>query len=242
LLHYRAAPHAIGGKAELRFAPLTDSDRGSPGWRRHHLSRRRNVMKSRTNAFFSTLTAIGAGVLLWSGGAFAAPGVEDSEVNSARGQTRSQLIRTTASIVGIDNIDRSVLLKSDDGSQTWVHVPASIEGFDHLKMGDRVNVDFYQSLAISLAPSGSKPSMSATQAGAVDRGAGVKGRELRVSATVVSVDPAAETVTFKGPKGRLSTVNVEDPALQARLPTLKPGQVVQFDYVEAVAADLRPAS
>ena len=84
--------------------------------------------------------------------------------------------------------------------------------------------------------------MSATQAGAVDMGAGIKGRELRVSATVVSVDPAAETVTFRGPKGHISTVNVEDPALQAKLPSLKPGQVVQFDYTEAVAADVRPAS
>ena len=199
-------------------------------------------MNSRTKALPSLLTAVGAGALLLSSAALAAPGVDDSEVNSAKGQTRSQLIHTSASIVGIDNIDRSVLLKADDGTQTWVHVPESVAGFERLKMGDKVNVDFYQSLAISLAPSGSKPSMSATQAGAVDLGAGIKGRELRVSATVMSVDPAAETVTFKGPKGHISTVNVEDPALQAKLPSLKPGQVVQFDYTEAVAADVRPVS
>ncbi len=40
----------------------------------------------------------------------------------------------------------------------------------------------------------------------------------------------------------MATVNVQDPALQAKLPSLKPGQVVQFDYIEAVAADIRPAS
>jgi cold shock CspA family protein len=199
-------------------------------------------MNSRTRALPSILAAVGAGALLLSATAFAAPSVEDSEVNSAKGQTRSQLIHTSASIVGIDNIDRSVLLKTDEGAQTWVHVPDSVAGFDRLKMGDRVNVDFYQSLAISLAPSGSKPSMSATQAGAVEMGAGVKGRELRLSATVISVDPAAQTVTFKGPKGHISTVNVENPALQAKLPSLRPGQVVQFDYTEAVAADIRPAS
>jgi cold shock CspA family protein len=193
-------------------------------------------MNSRT-----ILTAVGAGALFLSGAAFAA-GVEDAEVNSAKGQIRSQLIHTSASIIGIDNTDRSVLLKTDEGAQTWVHVPDSVAGFDRLKMGDRVNVDFYQSLAISLAPSGSKPSMSATQAGAVEMGAGVKGRELRLSATVISVDPAAQTVTFKGPKGHISTVNVENPALQAKLPSLRPGQVVQFDYTEAVAADIRPAS
>jgi hypothetical protein len=199
-------------------------------------------MNSRTKTLPPILAAIGVGVLLSSGAAFAAPGVDDSEVNSAKGQTRSQLIHTSATITGIDNTDRSVLLKASDGTENWIRVPASVAGFDRLKMGDWVNVDYYQSLAISLAPSGSKPSMSATQAGAVDLGAGVQGREFRLSAKVVSVDQAAETVTFKGPKGRVRTVSVESPALQAKLPTLKPGQVVQFDYTEAVAADIRPAS
>ena len=81
-----------------------------------------------------------------------------------------------------------------------------------------------------------------TQAGSSDLGAGIQSREFKISAKVVSVDPAANTVTFKGPKGRVRTVNVENPALQAKLPTLKPGQVVQFDYTEAVAADIKPAS
>jgi hypothetical protein len=199
-------------------------------------------MNNRTRAFSPILGAIGTGVLLLSRAGFAAPSVEDAQVTSANGQTRSQLIQTSASITGIDNIDRSVLLKASDGSENWVHVPESVAGFERLKMGDKVNVDYYQSLAVSLAPSGSKPSMTATQTGAVDLGAGVQGRELKISAKVVSVDQAANTVTFKGPKGRLRTVNVEDPALQAKLATLKPGQVVQFDYTEAVAADIRPAS
>jgi hypothetical protein len=199
-------------------------------------------MNSRTKFSGLTLAALGAAVLLLSKAAIAAPSVDDSVVNTAKGQTRSQLIHTSASIIGIDNTDRSVLLKSSDGTQNWVHVPDSMAGFDRLKMGDKVDVDYYQSLAISLAPSGTKPSQSSTQAGERDLGAGVMGREFRISAKVVSVDPAANTVTFKGPQGRVRTVNVEDAALQSKLATLKPGQVVQFDYTEAVAADIRPSS
>ena len=198
-------------------------------------------MNSSTKLSRTILTAVGAGVLFFSGAAFAA-GVDDSVVNTPTGQTRSQLIHTSASIIGIDNTDRSVLLKASDGTQNWVHVPDSMAGFDRLKMGDKVDVDYYQSLAISLAPSGTKPSQSMSQAGERDLGAGVTGREFRLSAKVVSVDQAANTVTFKGPQGRIRTVNVEDAALQAKLATLKPGQVVQFDYTEAVAADIRPAS
>jgi len=199
-------------------------------------------MKSRTKLSSILLSAVGAGALLLSRAAFAAPSVEDSEVNSAKGQIRSQLIHTRATIMGIDTGDRALLLKASDGSQNWVHVPDSVAAFDRLKVYDKVNVDFYQSMAISLAPSGTKPSMSATQEGAVDLAAGVKGREFKVSAKVVSGDPAANTVTFKGPQGRVRTVNVENPALQAKLSSLKPGQVGQFDYTEAVAADVRPAS
>ena len=188
------------------------------------------------------LTAIGAGVLFSSGVASAAPSMENSEVNSPTGQTRSQLIHSSATIAGIDSTDRSVLLKTSDGTENWVHVPDSVQGFDRLKVGDKVDVDYYQSLAISMMPAGSKPSMTASQAGAVDLGAGVQSREFKLSAKVVSVDPAANTVTFKGPKGRVRTVNVENPAMQAKLANLKPGQVVQFDYTEAVAADIRPTS
>ena len=38
------------------------------------------------------------------------------------------------------------------------------------------------------------------------------------------------------------TVTVSDPALQKKLPNLKPGQVVQFTYSEQMAASIRPAA
>jgi hypothetical protein len=184
----------------------------------------------------------GVGLLLLGGVALAAPTADEMEVNTPKGQTRSELIHMSASIIGIDNTSRSVLLKGDDGAENWVRVPTSVKTFDKLKMGDKVDADVYLSLAVSLAPSGAKPTMSEKQVGAVDVADGVQARELKISAAVVSVDQAANTVTFKGPKGKIRTVHVQDAALQAKLGSLKPGQVVQFDYTEAVAADIRPAS
>jgi hypothetical protein len=198
-------------------------------------------MNTRRNKWTGILIAAGAELLLLGGAALAAPAVEGSEVNTPNGQTRTQLVHATASITGIDNTSRSVLLKSDDGAETWVRVPDAVK-FSKLKMADKVDVDYYQSLAISVDPSGAKPTMSEKQTGAIDVGSGIQARELKVSAAVVSVDTAENTVTFKGPKGRMRTVHVEDAALQAKLGSLKPGQVVQFDYTEAVAADIRPAA
>jgi ribosomal protein S1 len=71
---------------------------------------------------------------------------------------------------------------------------------------------------------------------------GGAGREMTVSGTVVSIDPKFNKVTFKGPRGDVRTVTVQDPDMQKKLHRLKVGQVVQITYTEAMAAAIRPAS
>lgn len=201
-------------------------------------------MTKQMNKWLSAVAGVAGGMLtLQTAGAVqAAPGMEESVTNTATGQTRTQLIHAVATVKGINRSDRSVILKKDDGEETTVHVPDAVKGFDTLKMGDKVDIDYYESLALSMAPAGTKPSMSERKGSAVDIGGGIKGRELKMSAEVVSVDPAANTVTFKGPKGNMRTVYVADPANQEKLATMKPGQVVQFDYTEATAATIRQAA
>jgi cold shock CspA family protein len=199
-------------------------------------------MTKRMNKWNVLLAGVAGGMLSLSGVAKAAPAVEEGETNTANGQTRTQLVHTTASVTAINRSTRSVTLKKDDGEETMVHAPDAVKQFDTLKVGDKVDVDYYESLAVSMAPTGSKPSMTERKGRAVDIGGGVQGRELNVSAEVVSVDPSANTVTIKGPKGNIRTIYVADSALQQKLPSVKPGQVVQFTYTEAVAATIRPSS
>ena len=175
------------------------------------------------------------------GSASAAPTTETSESSSATGHEVSKLQHMTATITAIDRADRMVTLKSEQGDEETISVPSDAKVFDKLKVGEKVDIDYYQSLAVSMAPSGSKPSMSERRGRAVDMGGGVRGREVTMTAEVVSVDPSANIVTFKGPKGNLRTVHVENPALQEKLPSLKPGQVVQFDYTQAIAASIKPS-
>ena len=90
----------------------------------------------------------------------------------------------------------------------------------------------------------SMPSMteksSGTRMGEGPGGSAMGTREQTVSAQVISVDVPNNKVTFKGPKGNRKTITVSDPTLQ--LPNLKPGQVVQFTYTEAVAVSIRPSA
>jgi hypothetical protein len=156
-------------------------------------------------------------------------------------KTTSELIHTTAKVMGINHGTRAVSLKRDDGDQLTVTVPPDVKAFDRLKVGDKVAIDYYESMAVSILPPGAKPAMAERKGRSVDMGGGVTGKEITVSAEVMSVDPAKNTVTFKGPHGQLKTVMVQDPELQQKLSSLKPGQVVQFTYAEATAASIQPA-
>src|SRR4051812_12054718 len=148
----------------------------------------------------------------------------------------------TVVVTGIDRSARAVTLQNAEGEKKTVKVPPEVKAYDTLTVGARIDITYQESLAVAMMPTGSKPSMSERSVDGKAEGAVAGGaRELQISAEVVSVDAAANTVTFKGPKGQLKTLTVADPQMQKKLPSLKPGQVVQFTYTEAVAASIRPA-
>src|SRR5258708_37002492 len=92
--------------------------------------------------------------------AAAAPTTETSESNYAGGQTRSKLTHATATVESVDHAARMVTLKKEDGDETTVAVPTEVKMFDTLKKGDKVDIDYYESWPISMAPTGSNPSAS----------------------------------------------------------------------------------
>jgi len=148
----------------------------------------------------------------------------------------------TMVVTGIDRGNRTVMLQNADGDKRNVNVPTDVKAFDTLKVGDRVDIDYYEAMAVALAPPGAKPSVSERSTSSrMAEGGRMAGRETTITAEVLSVDVPANKVTFKGPQGNARTVQVSDPVLQKKLPSLKPGQRVQFIYTEAVAASIRPS-
>ena len=109
--------------------------------------------------------------------------------------------------------------------------------FDKLKVGDKINVEYAESIVLGMLPKGTKPSVTTTGAAIP----GAAGAQMSVSAEIVNVDTAHNKVTFKGPKGKIKTVAVQSPDLQSRLPSLKPGDVLVFQYTEALVTAIQPA-
>jgi Cu/Ag efflux protein CusF len=183
----------------------------------------------------------GAGIGLLAFALAAAPAVADTPppttTTTEQGgsmPSATQTIHATVVVTAIDKSARKLTVKTSEGDMVDITVPADVKEFDKLKKGDKVDIDYMESIAIGMAPKGTKPS-------AIERAAtvpGAAGREVVVTAEVTKVDAAHNKVTIKGPSGK-QTVSVTDPDLQARLPNLKKGQVLMFTYTEAVATAIQ---
>jgi hypothetical protein len=159
------------------------------------------------------------------------------------GPAAAELTRESVTVTAIDRAKRSVTLQNADGDTKSVKVPEDMKSFDTLKVGDKIDIEYYESVSVNVLPAGTKPTMSeSTSGGRTGEGSAATAREMQISGTVLAVDAKANKVTIKGPRGNTRTVNVSDPQMQKKLQTLKPGQVVQLTYTEGVAASIRPTS
>jgi len=160
---------------------------------------------------------------------------------SAIGPATARRLHETVVVSAIDRAARTVTLMNAEGEPRTVGVPADMRSFDTLKLGDHVDVDYYESIGLALMPAASKANLTETTTGsAAELGVGSLGRQIKATVEVVGVDEVMNRVTFKGPKGNVRTVTVYDPAIQKKLTSLQPGQMVQITYREAIAASIKP--
>ncbi len=88
------------------------------------------------------------------------------------------------------------------------------------------------------APATSAPKPSAEAPPARRSPAWGKPRAIKLHGTVAAVDKEKKTITLKGSKGRMVTLDVHDPS---KLEAVKVGDPVVATYYEAVAVQVKPA-
>jgi Cu/Ag efflux protein CusF len=140
----------------------------------------------------------------------------------------------TATIEAIDKASRVITLKESTGQLLDVAAPAEMEGFNNLKVGDRVTATYFQAIAVSVRKPGAPatPSTPVTTTRREDRKPGSETRKQQTfTVTVESVDPKAPALTVKGPKGRVMTLGVAD---AAQLQNIKAGDSVDVTYYESL--------
>ena len=178
---------------------------------------------------------IGAAVNAQPGGTVA--------IETSPGQAKAvQIKETVATVESVDAKKRQVMLRDAAGREHALVLGPEVRNVDQLKKGDRVTVQYAESLSLKLVKNGKElPSRTDTsdvarsQPGA--KPGGIVAEQINVTADVIAVDADKKTVTLKGPN-RTVDLTVTDPA---QLALIKVGDKINAVYTQAVAVDVKPA-
>jgi len=152
-------------------------------------------------------------------------------------------VQVSAQVVAIDKGLRTISLKGPKGNVVDVVAGDEVKNFAQIKVGDFVVVQVMQSLTLELqktksGESGISERQAVVTAKPGERPAAAAGREVTAIAKVTGVDKKAKTITLKGPRGNVVTLDVQNPD---HFKVVKVGDEVQVVYTEAVAISVEPA-
>jgi len=176
-----------------------------------------------------------AGVLALSQAAFAQ---DTKTAKSADGAVRAsggELV-TRATIVELDKVRRTAVLKGPRGQLTQVDVPESVKNFNEVRVGDELVLRYAAAIATKLEPVATNHGIrervessvdAAAPAGALP-GSGAA-RTVEVLAVVQSIDRKARTATLRG-ISRTVTVKIPD---DMDVSKMKAGSEVRAVFTEA---------
>ncbi|MBK4721492.1 hypothetical protein JJL56_21785 [Azospirillum sp. YIM DDC1] len=156
----------------------------------------------------------------------------------------SAAVTIHAKITAIDVGKRKVTLAGRSGTPVTVMAGPAVR-LEMLKMGDTVDAQFYRSVAFMVSQPGTPvPEDEVQQAVArpAEAPGGIGVQVTRLSGLVVGIDLSANSIDLVNPNGgEVYTVNVTDPARQAKLPSLKVGDTITAVVSEALAVSIEPA-
>ena len=197
---------------------------------------------NRTKKF---LCAMGFGVASWiaMGPAIAqeANPPEQTKQMPTTSMSKMQKKSMEATVVRVDTAKRHLVVKGDNGEQQTLSVPESVKRLDEIKPGDKLKVDYYTSLAISLNKSEGAPGAGEkmlTEGKGTKLPSGVIAHQESGTVEIAKIDKDKNQVTVKRPNGDMDTIDIKDPDLQSKLGTLKEGDKIQATYTEAAAISI----
>jgi hypothetical protein len=153
------------------------------------------------------------------------------------GTVNEDTVTTRATVTHVDLEHRMVTLRRHDGSIVELQVGPEVRNLPQVAVGDEVTAVYYESLAYDVRPAGTATPPPDTEehfarAEPGGKPGAVGSRMSTLTATITGVDPAAGTVTLRGPTGRSLTVKARDPR---KLAHVSVGDLVDITYTEAVA-------
>ena len=155
----------------------------------------------------------------------------------AQGVEVGDAVVLTAEVVAIDRVDRTLALLGPDGNVVAVEVGHEARNFDQIEIGDQVNVEYYEAVALYLGKHGQKPEedvgLVVARSKKGEKPGVVVAEAVDVSATITAINKKKRKITLKGPDGKKFKTKV-DKSVKA-FDTLKVGDSIHVRYTEAIA-------
>jgi hypothetical protein len=183
--------------------------------------------------------AMGSGVLAQQPGATGGAVLASEPGKAAVART----VEVSAQVLAIDKATRTLTLKGPKGAALDVVAGEEVRNFDQIKVGDYIVARYVAALTLELRKTkvaAGEPTVreGAAKAQPGERPAVAGARQITAIADVTAVDPQKSTVTLKGPRGNVVTLNVQNPD---QFKVVKKGDQVEVTYTEAVALAVEPA-
>lgn len=172
-------------------------------------------------------------------------GASTTKVNSA-GTKRidSSVTELSTTVQAVDLQERTITVVAADGQPVTFAVHPEVQRLSEVKPGDKIALRYYQSLALELrAPTATERKHPHV----VGDGVGINNRDLppglaaaktvHAIVTVVGINRDKNTVTVKGPAGRVVEVRARDPK---NLDRLKLNDTIAATYTEGLAVGIVP--
>jgi len=154
---------------------------------------------------------------------------------------KTETVTKTVTIEAIERSQRIVTFKDDKGVMDTVQVGPEMKRFDELKVGDKVNFRYYESMVFQVkkaGPSGADTGEVATSGGGGKTPSGTLAQQITMTVTVVSVDAKVPSITVKTQNGDVITRKIEN---KKNLEGVAPGDRIVITYTQALLAAVEPA-
>ncbi|MGO4222323.1 hypothetical protein AB4Y64_10770 [Lysobacter sp. TAF61] len=158
-------------------------------------------------------------------------------------ETVAMNVQATGKIVNIDTPSRLITIENQAGEQVEVHADQTVRNFDQVHVGDTVQIDYVNAITVDIQPAGSaepgayiKEDKDVAKTG--DKPHYGESQVVTVLAPIQAIDTVHNTITVKGPRGNVVTLDVKKPEHQARLKDLKVGDMLRIAFTEAAAVSI----
>lgn len=146
-------------------------------------------------------------------------------------------------VVAIDRATRLVAISGPEGNTAVMEAGPEVRNFDQVQEGDILKLSYTTVISVAISDA---EAMSAEVEGEIVAGRAEAGDlpgavvASMISETVelVSKSEDGSSVTIRGPDGELRSMDVVRQESQAFVQALRPGDLLDMSYAEAVAAEI----